>query len=895
MSILDWFPWVRDRRGDELTDELRAHLEMAVADRVARGESQREAVANARRELGNAGLVQEVSRDQWGGVGLWIERLVQDVKVATRMVRHAPGFATVAILTIAIGVGGASSIFSVVNATLWHPLPYPHPEQLVRIVDDYVGLGSRDVGMSTPEWNDLERSGLFTSVSPSWYDDNNLTGLARPQRVSLLIVAPSYFTLLGVKPQLGAAFDPADKTPGFNEQAVISDGLWRRMFGGDSTVLGRVVQLDSDSYRIVGVMPAAFRAPGRTREERAADVWPAFGFAGAPLFDATVRSRAPLFPGAFARLRPGLGIVEAQRRVDALVHTLRERFPVDYPPRSDWRIRLVPLQDYVAGDVREPLLLLLGAVALVLLISCANVANLVLARATTRGREMALRQALGGSRVRLMRQLITENLLVSLAGGCVGVVVLAASKAALVRLIPSGVPRLNDITIDWTVMAFAMSASLLAGVIFGLAPLSSVRRLDVTRVLKQEGRGSTSSREQNHARRLLVSAEFALSLVLLSTAGLLVRSFWEVLNAPLGFDARGVTVVRTRLPYPNDPKEDLYATAGDEARFARELIRRCRSLAGVQEVALGSGAAVPLDHPDQDQTVLHVLFEGGAQGDQPLFITGSEVTADYFDLLGMKLVRGRLMNDFDTDGTPSVAVINQAMARAHWPNEDAIGKRIKLSPRAPEWTTIVGIVADARTESLASAGVPQIYASLSQREGKHLAIFVRGQVDVATIERDVREQVRAINSALPVFGAETLAEVVADSLAVRRFSMELIGVFAIAAVLLATLGIYGVISFTVNERTHEIGVRLALGAEPAAVRRLVMRQAAALSLLGAAIGLGAAMLVTRALTGLLVGVRPTDPLTLGAATAVLTLAAFAGCYLPARRATRIDPIVALRS
>jgi predicted permease len=895
MSLFEWLPWVRDRRSRELADEIRAHLEMAEADRVARGEAPGSAAFGARREFGNVGLVQEVSRDEWGRLGRWTEGLSQDVRFAFRALRRAPGFAAVSILTIALGIGATTAIYSVVDATLVHPLPYPNAEQLVRIEDDLDGLGARDIGMSTPEWHDLQRSGVFTYVSPTWYDDNNLTGLAHAQRVSLLIVAPNYFTLLGVKPELGAVFDPADATPGFNEAAVISDGLWRTAFGGDTSVVGRIVQLDSDSYRVVGVMPARFRPPGQTKEERGAEVWVGFGFAGAPLNVATVQQRASLFPGAIARLGAGLTLEEAQRRVDALAETLRRQLPGDYPARGGWRIRLVPLKDNVVGDVRQPLLFLFGAVVLVLLIGCANVANLMLVRATSRGREMAVRQALGGAPSRLTRQLLTESTVLSVLGGIVGLVLLLAAKGALVRLVPAGVPRLNDISIDWSVMAFTFGVSLIAGTIFGLAPALHVRGLDVTRVLKQEGRGATSAREHRRTRRALVVAEFAVSLVLMSAAGLLVRSFWDLLHAPIGFDARNVTVARTRLPYPNEPKEDLYGSVSDEAPFVREVMRRAKTLPGVQEVAMGSGAAVPLDHPQQDQTQLRVVVEhGAAQPGQPVFVTGSQVTPEYFPLLRMTLVRGRLLNDVDTDRSPSVAVINEAMARTFWPDDDAIGKRVKLSPRATEWTTVVGVVADARTESLASAVVPHLYASLYQREGKHLAIFMRGHIATAAIARQIREQVQAVNSALPVFGVTTLDETVSASLAVRRFSMELLALFAVSALLLAAIGIYGVVSYMVVERTHEIGVRLALGAAPGDVMRIVMRQGVGLATAGTSIGLAGALVVARAMSGLLVGVSAVDPLTLGATTLVLTAAAVVACYLPGRRATRIDPIVALR-
>jgi predicted permease len=896
MSLLDWLPWVRERRTKELADEMRVHLEMAESDRIARGESPREAAVNARREFGNAAFVQEIARDEWGSGAMWAERLGQDVRFALRMLRRAPGFAIVAILTVALGVGATTAIYSIVDATLLHPLPYPHADQLVRIEDDFAGIGARDVGMSTPEWHDLQRSGVFDYVSPTWFDNNNLTGPSHPQRVSLLIVASNYFAVLGVKPQLGAGFDPADPTPGFNQQVVISDGLWKNQFGGDPKILGRVVRLDSDPYRIVGVMPPGFRAPGRTKEERATEVWPAFGFAGAPLDETSIRARSVLFQSAIARVKPGLTIAEAQERIDMLVQSLRREFPADYPPANDWRIRLVPLKDSVVGDVRQPLLFLFGAVALLLTIGCANVANLFLARATTRGREIAVRQALGGAPARLIRQLLTESVVLSVIGGLVGVGLLLATKDSLVRLVPDAVPRLNDITINWAVMMFAFGTSVIAGTVFGLAPALQVRGLDVAHVLKLEGRASTSSREQKRTRHFLVVAEFAFSLILMSAAGLLVRSFWEVVNTPLGFDAQNVTVIRTRLPYPNDSREELYPTAAAEAPFVREVIRRSQALPGVDAVALGSGAAVPLDHPYQDQTVLRVRFEGdNSHGEQPTLVTGAEVTPEYFQLLGVRLVRGRLLNAFDTDSAPRVAVINESMARTYWPNGDALGRRMMASRRDTSWTTVVGIVADARTESLASASVPQLYVSLYQRQGKHLAIFLRGRFETGAIARAVRDEVQGVNPALPVFGAETLAETVSDSLAVRRLSMQLIAMFAMTALLLAALGIYGVMSCVVNERAHEIGVRLALGAAQSDVMRMVMRQGEKLAIVGVALGLIGATIVSRAMAGLLVGVKVADPVSFGVATVLLTVVALAGCYLPGRRAIRVDPIVVLRS
>jgi len=893
VSLSDWLPWRRERQTVDLTDELRAHLELAAADRVARGESPEDAAHNARREFGNAGLAQEIARDQWGAVGTWIERTVQDIRYAARMFRRAPGFTAIVLSTIALGIGASAAIFSVIDAALLRDLPYPHAEQLVQIEDDFLGTGARDVGMSGPEWHDLTASGVFDGVSPTQFDNNNLTGLSRPQRAGILIVSPNYFSVLGVKAQFGSVFDPNDATPGFNEQVVISDGLWTRAFGRDPKVLGRIVQLDSDSYRIIGVAPAGFQAPEHAVEARGTEMWVATGYAGPPI--TTYMLRTPLVPGAIARVRPGLSIADAQRRVDALVHSLRQQFPADYPAAIDWHVRLVPLRKYVLGDVRQPLLWMLGAVGLVLLIACATVANLLLARATSRKRELALRQALGSAASRLIRQLLTESLLLSVAGGVLGVAVAYIARGGIARLVPEAVPRLNTVAMDWRVVLLAFGLSLIVGVLFGIAPALQIRRLDVTRVLKEEGRSSTSGGEQMRTRRALVVAEFALTLTLMIVAVLLLRSFRELLAAPLGFDTHAVSFVRTRLPYPNDSTEDLYPSAGAEAPFIREIIRRVRTLPGVQDVAVGGGAAVPLDHPYPDQPIMRIVLERRAEsGNQPVYTTGTIVTPEYFHLLRIPLVRGRLFNDFDTDASPTVAVVNEAMAEKYWPDGNAIGQRVKLSPRARQWATIVGVVADTRAESLATARHPIIYASLYQYQRKHFAIFVRGQVETAAFERDVRAQVQAVNPSLPVFGATTLDETLSASLLPRRFAIVMIAAFASVALMLSSLGIYGVISYMVGERFHEIGVRVALGAQRADVLRLVLGHGLRLAVAGAVAGILGALVVARVMGGVLYGVRPWDPVIFVGVSGGLTLIAIAACYVPARRAMRTDPMVAMR-
>ena len=886
--------WFHRARADEAIDEeLHAHIELRAEDLERSGFDRAEALRRARLEFGNPQRLKEECREALGGS--WVDTLVQDLRFALRILRKSPGFTAVAVLTIALGVGATTAIFGVVDATLFHPLPYPRPEQLVRIEDDLPGADARDVGLSQPEWNDLERSGIFTYVSPTWYDDNNLTGGSRPLRVSLTSVAPNYFSVLGVKPRLGRAFDPEYDAPGYTQEVVISDGLWKRAFGRDPAILRRSLRMDTDLYHVVGVMPPGYHDPGRTGRERNIEVWAATSFYGPPLPDHPPR-KARNLPTAIGRLKPGLTIAAAQSRVDALVAALRRQFPDDYPAQSGWTVRLVPLKESVVGDVRRALLLLFGAVALVLLIGCVNVANLLLARASARGREMAIRRALGAGRARLTRQLLTESLVLSLLGGVAGAAILFGARKILLRIVPESLPQFEEASIHWAVPLFALGASVLAGAIFGLAPVLQVRRLNLGAMLKREGRGSSGSGEQARARRTLVVAEFALSLVLMIAASLLLRSFRDLLKAPLGFEPSRVMTVRTRLPYPNDARVDVYPTASRQAPLFREILRRSRTLKGVEEAAIGDLGAVPLGHDRTNQSPpFPLILEGRETRDNEApRVDGSIVTPEYFHLMGMSLLRGRLFGDLDGESAPAVAVINAAMARAYWPGGDPLGKRIRLSRRATAWTTIVGIVADARTETLEDGGVPEVYVDVYQKGAKHLAIFLRGNLDVAVIPDDVRGLVQSLDPTLPVFGAQMLDETVSASLAARRLSMVMVALFALTALLLAGLGIYGVMSYMVNERTHEIGIRLALGAGRGDVLRMVLRQGLSLAVAGSAVGLIGALIVARLMAGLLYGVRPTDPPTFAGVAALLIGVALSACYLPARRATRVDPVVALR-
>ena len=887
----------RKRKLDDFTSEIEAHLQLEIERLREQGLGEEHARAAARRSFGNVLHVEERFYES----GRWLawDHFWQDMRYALRMLRKSPAFTAIAVLTIALGIGATTAIFSVVNATLLHALPYPQAEQLVSIEADFPGAGARDVGMSQPEWQDLQRSGIFEYVSPTWFDENNLTGSSQPARVRILLVAPNYFALLGVKPHLGRAFNPEDHSPGLLEEVVISDGLWKRAFGSDPQILDKSVRLDTDLYRIVGVMPTSFDAPGRTAEERTIEVWAATSFYGTPLPDNPPRN-SRFLPTAVARLKPGLSTAQAQSRVDALVASLQKEFPGDYPLQSAWSVRLVPLQERVVGNVRQSLILLLGAVALVLLIGCVNVANLLLARASARGREIALRQALGAGRKRLITQLLTESVLLSLLGGIVGLMILLCTKQYLLQLLPESFPRLTNISISWSVLLFALVSSLVTGAIFGLAPALHAGRVDLTHALKEAARGSTGSGEQARTRRLLVITEFALSVVLMIAAGLLLRSFWDLLNVRLGFSPQNVMAVRTRLPAPNFPKNDLYSNAAQETPFLREVLRRAKTLPGVQEVAIGDTASIPLDQSLRELKVISegqflLTFEGqDIQSDQPAAVERSSVTPNYFHLLEIPLLRGRFFGESDDDKAPQVAVINEAFARTYWANKDPLGRRFKRNRADSPWITVVGVIANARTESLAQADIPQIYLSLYQSESRRLAIFLRGHLDTGAIPEEVRAQVQAVDPTLPISGSQTLNETVSASLAERRFSMAMIALFALTALLLAGLGIYGVISYIVSERTHEIGIRVALGAESKNILRMVLRQGLGLAVAGAAVGLVGALIVSHLMAGLLYGVKPTDPLTFSCVALLLLGVALLACYIPARRALRVDPLVALR-
>ncbi|HKF47709.1 MAG TPA: ABC transporter permease [Terracidiphilus sp.] len=899
-----WNLAARRSAGQRLEEEIAEHLAFQAEENMRIGLSPAEARRQAALRLGAAEAIRERHHAEQS-LPL-IENLLFDLRYAVRMFLRSPGFSFIAIATMALCIGATTAIYSVIDATLLHPLPYPNPDQLIHVEDDLPGIGAQDVGTSIPEWRDLESSGIFQSVAVAGHGaDVTLTGGAQPVRLGFKAVTPNYFAVLGVSPQLGRTFDPLDATPGYNLEVVLSDGLWRAEFGADPRIIGKTLRLDNDDYHVVGVMPRGFRDQGSTSNEQNVDIWLGAGYTGLPFPppQRTLRFRRAII----ARLQPGVSIATAQDRIDALVEALKKQYPVEYPPQARWTVRLIPMSESVVGGFSRSLTLLFGAVGLVLLIGCVNVANLLLARASGRSREIAVRQALGAQRTRLIRQLLTEILLLFLLGGIAGFGILFGTQRLLMRLIPESLPHLNAITVGWGVLAFAVSVSVAAGTIFGLAPAWLMSRDDLIGTLRQEGRGSSGSWKRARARQILVIGELGLSVVLMVAAGLLLRSFWDLFKVQPGFNPDRVMAIQTWLPGPNDPSTDVYRTATQESVLVREILRRTRTLPGAEEVAVGDLSSLPLGHGSGALNPIPIIREGfETKQNQAPFIDNSIVSPEYFHLLGMPLERGRLFNDRDLEDTPRVAIINQAAARRFWPGNDPVGKRVHLLPqnsgnrellnRAPvPWTTIVGVIADARIESLAEAVVPHIYSSVYQRPTKGVVIFLRGQLNPGAIPAQVREQVQSIDPDLPLFHAETLDEVLSDSLSIRRFSIEMVAAFAATALLLAGLGVYGTISYVVNEERREIAIRLALGAQRGNILKMIVRRGLGLAAAGAALGVAGAAIVARLMAGLLYGVSPTDLPTFAGVTLVLTAVALAASYIPALRAMHLDPITTLQS
>jgi putative ABC transport system permease protein len=708
--------------------------------------------------------------------------------------------------------------------------------------------------------------------------------------VELLAVSPNYFQLLGAKAQLGRVFGEEDRAQGFAEGVVISDGLWRRVFGADPNILGRKIRADNDLYTIVGVMPPGFRHPGRTLRDDV-ELWGTAGFSANPF--GPPRRAVRMLPGAIGRLKAGITVQQAQAQLDSFVAQLTNEFPNEYPADGGWTVRLQPAREKLVGEVRSTLLILLGAVSVVLLIACVNLANLMLARSLARQREMAIRLALGASPRRLILQLLNESLVLALIGGAVALFIVSWATDLLLHLVPTTIPRLNEVGFNGAVLLFTFLVSLATGVLFGLVPAWQASRPDVLTGLKEGTAAAGLGARSNRLRGMLVVAELAMSLVLMIGAGLLLRSFWRVLEVNPGFDAKNVLVARIWLPVPNNPELDPYRPPAKRAQFVKEVLRRAGGLPGVQHAAMVSGNGVPLIGPHNNAPL---VIEDRADESVLPQVQVSSVSPEYFSAFGTPLVDGRFFSDADGTESPRVAIVDRTTFRRFWPDENPIGKHIKFGRRdskAP-WISIVGVVGDIKTDGFDMPEQPHIYFPILQNPGYAMAVIVKTDTNPKTLTQSLREQVQAVDPDLPVFGEKTMEDIVEASLGERRFAMQLVTSFGVVALLLAGIGIYGVIAYSVNQRTREIGIRLALGANGRDIMGWVLTQGMGLSAAGVGLGLAGAFALTRLLQGLLFGIAPTDAITFTALAILLGLVALAACYIPARRATKVDPMIALR-
>jgi len=817
-----------------------------------------------------------------------MEGLLQDVRYAVRTLRKSPGFVAVTLLTLALGIGANVAIFAVVNAVLLQPLPFRDPERLVRIYDDFRGAGARDVGMSIPELQDLQSSDVFSQVSALFPASVAIGGGDRVERGELLGTSANYFDLLGAKPALGRVYTQADWTPGFQDGVVISDALWRREFGADPKVIGRRVRADEDGYTIIGVMPPEFRHPGSTLSGDV-DIWAGAGMVANPFPNPPVRA-ARFLPGAVGRLKEGLSVEEAQKRVDVLVAKLKQTY-TEYPAAQGWALRLEPVQSSFTRSVRPTLLILLAAISFVLLIVCVNVASLMLARSSGRMREFSVRQALGASPSRLARQVLTESVLVSLVGGACAVGVLALLQHSLVAAIPADIPRINEVHIDWKLVSFALVLSLATGILFGLMPALSAGTADPNRGLKEGGRSGDTHRVRR-SRAALVVSEVALTIVLLVGAGLLVRSFSAVLGQDPGFDAVNPIAGQIWVPVPNNPEANRYLTLAKRSALARALLAELSGVAGMQSVALGTVNDIPLSATAGRPVPFSLPDEATTQEQNHSTETGA-VSARYFDVLRVPLKQGRVFTDFDDEKAPLVVVVNESFVRRFSPQKSVVGRQFRVG-RSTDFE-IVGVVGDVHNDALDVAPEPHVYLSILQRPPVALSVFARSRWDVNTTRDAITKAVHKVDPELPVFGVHTMPELMSESIAKRRFALFLMSAFAVSALLLAGLGIYGVVAFVVGQRDQEFGLRVALGATSKDIMQIALSPGLRLTAIGLAIGLAVSLVMSRLMSTLLFGVSAADPITLVSVAVLLGLVAVIAGLVPARRATRASPMQALKA
>jgi putative ABC transport system permease protein len=867
----------RDQFDRELEEEMRFHLEMKAEENLAAVVSPEEARYAAQRQFGNQTLLLEVSRDMWSF--RFLGTLAQDLRYGLWMMLKNPSFTAVVVLTLALGIGANTAIFTVVNAVLLQPLPFHEPERLVRVwrssaEDDRTAL-------SFPDFADIRAHQTVFEQMAAWRSgDYTLTGQGDPVNLSGLVVTAELFPLLGVTPQLGRGFTAEEDQAGARA-VILSHSLWQNRFNSDPNVVGKTVTINSQSYNVAGVMPAEFKFPIRNDP---VDLWVSLAAVAGGREPVTTQ-RGWLAFGVIGRLKPNVTAPHAETALRVIVDNLARQ----HTESSDFvRARVLPYQQEVARDVRPGLLLMFGAVGCVLLIACANVANLLLQRATTRRKEIAIRAALGAGRWRILRQLLTESLLLALGGGVIGWLLAMWLTKLMISLAPKGLPRAPESGLDARVLGFAVLVSLATGVIFGLAPALQAAKTDLNEALKDGAKGGGA--RSNRFRNALVVAEVALALTLLVSSGLLLNSFLRLQRVDPGFDSHNVLTFRIDLP------ANRYSQQPQVTQFYQQLISRLEAAPGVKSASAISH--LPLS---SHRGMTGFAIEGIATPPDnavPYSTDFRAVTPGYFKTMGIHLIKGRDFTPRDELRSTQVAIINESLARRYFPNQDPLGKRVMpgigIDERPWMMREIVGVVRDAKHVSLREEPPPYIYLPHGQFHRPGMTLVVRASNDPKGLIGVVQKETHALDSKLPVFEIMTLDQYLASSVAEPKFSALLLGLFAGLALILSCLGLYGVMSYVVAQRTRELGIRMALGAKTRDVLQLVIRQGIGLTLLGAAIGVAVAVALTRMIKSWLFGVSPTDPVTFAVAALLLTIVALISCWIPAWRATKVDPITALR-
>jgi len=801
-----------------------------------------------------------------------MDNLTQDLRFGLRLLRKNPGFTAVAVFTLALSIGANAAIFDVVNGVLLKPLPYKEPDRIVRVFENSPRFPKFPI--SPANFLDYrERNDVFDDFATFARGDLDLSVNDRPERLTGMRVSHGFFHLLGFEPELGRAFLPIDEINGNEHVAIISRALWERSFGKDPAIIGAPVTLSGMSFTIVGIIGSGLQHVGGDYHSLPhggnVDVW-------WPLtMDPKVRTSH--FLNAIARLKTGIIREQAEARMNVIAQQLEEQHPED----KDWRIRIVSLRDEIVGGAQTMLLILFGAAGFVLLIACVNIANLLLATATARQKEIAVRTALGAGRLRLIRQMLTESLLIAVGGGVAGLLVARWGIEALVALGPKQIPRLHMLSLDWRTFAFALTASLLTGALFGLAPALQISKVNLNESLKEGGRGSAGGARHNRLRGLLVIAEVSLAFVLLIGAGLLMRTFFYLQNVDPGFNPERVLTATIDLPGAR------YSTGRKASSFYRELIGRLAALPGVQ----GAAATSDLPWTGYDENTSFGIEGRQFSDDEYPSAQYHFATPDYFRTLGIPLLEGRFFSEADDADAPRVIVINKSMADRYWPDADAVGKRVRLWG---ETRMIAGIVGDLKDSPGELRAKPGFFFPVNQQAQSGLVLVVRTERDPISLLAAMRSEIAALDKELPLSDVRTLEQIASAAVARTRFTMLLLSVFAGVALLLAAVGIYGVVSYSATQRTHEIGIRVALGAQRRDVIGLVARQGMTLVLAGMGAGLAAALVLTRVMSSLLFGVSAADPITFAGIAVLLMGVALGACFVPAWRAMKMDPMVALR-